>query len=327
MAIGDPALVRVDRILTEISVGYDNPEYVAEQLFPSIEVGRQSDQYLVLPRDDKVSIEDLRAPSANTREVPPWTFAKDRYYAEEHALKDWVSIEENDPRNNDVGLGGLDEAAERVSDWILHNREVATVNMVRLASNYATNHSITLAGTDQWSDYTNSDPIGDLKAGRDQVQFAIGRTPNVALMGWQVAAVLEDHPDYLSRQQNVALQNNNGLEAVLTLAGIPRLIRAGAIHNTAALGLTPSYSYMWGKDVVLAYVPPNPGRRVQAFGYEFVWIGPERGGRMPTDRWYDTDRKSWAVRTTRRYDNKFISVDAVATGKATGGYLIKAAVA
>jgi hypothetical protein len=79
-----------------------------------------------------------------------------------------------------------------------------------------------------------------------------------------------------------------------------------------------------GKDVVVAYVG-NPGVEAPVYGAEFVWnFGADTA---PSDRWFDTDRKSWAVRTTRRYDLKFIAVDTVASGKAAGGYLIKTAVA
>jgi hypothetical protein len=81
---------------------------------------------------------------------------------------------------------------------------------------------------------------------------------------------------------------------------------------------------MWGKDVVLAYVPPRPGPRIPAFAYEFVW-GYGAGRPMVTERWREQPRKADIVRVSRRYDLKFVAKDD--TGKSIAGYLIKDAVA
>lgn len=333
MAFEDPALIRTDRVLTRISVGYRNPVLVGDVLFPEVGVDNQSDKYMVFDKNESRTVhDDLRAPAAHTRELPPMVVSRDSYYAEEHSLKEWVPIEVR-AGNADPGVNAMARATRRVTNTILLNRENIVQNMVRTASNYASGHTVTLAGTDQWSDYTNSDPIGDLKAGVTQVQFALaGITPNVALMGWQVAAMLEDHPAFLNRMKTTPLAENRDLSAVGTLTGIGRIVRAGTVYNTAAIGQAATYGYMWGKDVILAYVPDAPGVDEPAFGYEFVWHfseDPGAGGGVsnPTDRWFDTDRKAWAVRTTRRYDHKFVAVDDVATGKATGGYLIKSAIA
>lgn len=321
---GDPQLVHVDQVLTRISVGYSNPEFFGDRLFPSVSVPKQSDKYLVLDRNEaRTVLDDIRGPKSQTKEMPPMGLARDTYFAEEHALKDWVAVEEQ--ANSDPGFDVLARAARRVTDTILLNREDLIQTMVRLTTNYATGHTVTLAGGNQWSDYVNSNPITNLKTARDQIFFSTFKYPNIALLGYEVAAMLEDHPDFLDRMKTTPLASNNTLDAVGLLTGIPTLVRGSAVKNTAALGQAATFGYMWGKDVVLAYVPPNPGRDEPAFGYEFVWSFNEDTN--PTDRWFDTDRKAWAVRTTRRYDLKFIAVDSVATGKSTGGYLIKNAIA
>jgi hypothetical protein len=323
VAYGDPQLLHVDSVLTNISVRYNNRELVGEQLFPAVSVEKQSNKYNVYDKTGFTVLDDLRAPGAHTNEMPPMSLSRDSYFAEEHALKDWVPIEEDS--NADPGFSPLSDAAERVTNTILINREDAMQTMVRTAANYLAANTTTLSGTAQWNDYTNSQPVSDLKVGRDAIYIQTGFTPNIAILGYDVATKLEDHPRYLDRMKTTQLANNNALDAVGTLAGIPRLVRGAAIKNTAAVGQAQTFAYMWGKDVVLAYVPSNPGPNTPAFAYEFNW--EFEGSRMPTDRWFDKDRKATAVRTTRRYDLKFIAVDAVATGKAVGGYLIKNAIA
>lgn len=323
MAYGDPQLLHVDKVLTQISVDYRNNALVGDELFPTVQVDKQSDKWMVMNKDGFTVMDDIRGPGGNTNELPPMSLSRDSYFAEEHALKDWVNVEDVD--NQDPGLDAMGRSVRRVTDTILINREDAIQTMARTAANYASGHTVTLSGTTQWSDYTNSQPVSDLKVARDAIFFDIFQTPNIAILGYDVATKLEDHPRYLDRMKTTQLANNNSLEAIGTLAGIPRLIRAGGVKNTAAVGQAQTFAYMWGKDVVIAYVPSNPARETPAFGYEFNW--PYQGQTMPTDRWFSQDRKSWAVRTTRRYDLKFVAVDAVATGKAIGGYLIKAAIA
>lgn len=322
MAYGDPQLLHVDKVLSQISVGYRNNAFVGDVLFPAVRVDKQSDKYLVQEKDGFTGTEDLRGPGAQTLELPPMTLSRDSFYAQEHALKDWVFAEEEE--NADPGIDALGRAARRVTDTILLNREVAIATIATTAANYATNHSVTLAGGDQWSTYATSDPIGDLKAARDQIYSATLKMPNVAILGYQVASMLEDHPAFLDRMMTTPLQNNNRLDAIGELTGL-RLYRGAATRNTSPWGQTPAYSYLWGKDVVVAYVPDSPAKEEPAYGYEFVW--PYKGQVMPTDRWFDQDRKSTAVRTTRRYDLKVAAVDTVASGKITAGYVIKAAVA
>jgi len=88
-------------------------------------------------------------------------------------------------------------------------------------------------------------------------------------------------------------------------------------------------SYLWGKDVLLAWVPPRPGIKIPAFGYEFVWS--YGGTPMITDRWREDKRASDLIRVRRRYDLKIVGYEInPASGdfqKCVTGYLIKGAIA
>jgi hypothetical protein len=194
--------------------------------------------------------------------------------------------------------------------------------MVTTTANYATGLSTTLSGTAQWNDYVNSNPIADIKTARLAMHAKIFTEPNTAIIPYQVMAQLEDHPDFIERikysQRGVITP-----ELIATLFNIPRIIVPGVGYNTANPGQAESLAYIWGKDVVLAYVPSRPGPKQLAFGYEYVW--PINGLRQAVDRWREIQRKSDVIRVARRYDLKFTAVDASA--KALGGYVIKAAVA
>jgi hypothetical protein len=162
-----------------------------------------------------------------------------------------------------------------------------------------------------------------MKAGLRQVHSALFMEPNTAIIPYQVMSILEDHPDFIERikysQAGVITA-----EIIAAVVGLQRVVVPGLGFNSAALGATPVLSYLWGKDVVLAWVPERAGLKTPAFGYEFVWRYPG-GQSMVTERWRSQERKSDLIRVSRRYDLKFIAVDG--SGDTLAGYLIKNAVA
>ena len=131
-----------------------------------------------------------------------------------------------------------------------------------------------------------------------------------------------DHPDFIERIK----YSERGVltaEIIAAIFNIGKIIVPGVGYNSANLGQTASLSYLWGKDVLMAYVPTRPARKTPAFGYEFVWgINSQP---QVIDRWYESNRARTVIRARRRYDLKLPAQDSL--GKAIGGYLIKTAVA
>jgi hypothetical protein len=321
----DPQLLRLDRVLTGFSVGYQNADLVATDLFPTVSVANQSDKYNIFTRGNawRSDWDSVRGPGGKANEIPPRTLSRDSYFAVEHALMDVVPVEETQAaRAGDVDRDPLRESTEEITSMLLMEREQKAVTIATSTTLYNASNTTTLSGTAQFSDYTNSTPITKIKTGRDRIYSQLFQFPTVAVMGYQVASILEDHPNIIERikysQRGVSTD-----EIIAQVLGMPRFRRAGAGKLTNAVGQAETVGYMWGKDVVLAYVPANPGKRVASYGYEFAWPWPE--GIMPTERWYDDDYKSDKVRVSRRYDMKLITVDS--SNKSLAGYLIKDAVA
>jgi hypothetical protein len=314
--------VHIDRVLTNISIGFPNAGYVGDQLFPVVDVQKQSDKYHVFGRETwGPAHQDLRAPGTVANEIPGLAVSLDSYFAGEHALQ--IAVHDEERENADAPLDPDREGTELVTSRILLGRELAIKTLATTAANYATNHSVTLSGTAQWNDYANSNPIGDIRTAVRQVHAAVQLRLNTAIMPYQVMSQLEDHPDFIERikysERGVLTE-----EIIGSIFGIPKIIVPEVGQNTAALGLAPVLGYLWGKDVILAYVPPRPGRKQVAYGYEFNW-GLNRSTPQVVDRWRETPRVSDVVRVRRRYDIKFVTLDG--TSKQIAGYLIKTAVA
>jgi hypothetical protein len=311
----------IDQVLTQISVAWPNNGLVGDSLFPTIGVRKQSDKYYVFGREAWKPEDDLRAPGTVANEIPGLQLSLDTYYAQEHALQIPVTDEERE--NVDSPLAPDRDATGLVTTKILLGREVAIKNLVTTAANYATGLSVTLSGTSQFSDYANSDPIGVFRTAIAAIHARIFLEPNVAIIPYQVMTVLQDHPDFIERIK----YSERGIvtaDLIASIIGVNRIIVPGAGINNANLGQPVSLGYLWGKDVVLAYVPDRPGLRVPAFGYEFNWHG------QVVDRWREQPRKSDLIRCSRAYDLKLVAQGDAGTadaGKAIAGYVIKAAVA
>jgi hypothetical protein len=319
--------VHTDQVLTNISLGWQNNDLVAEQLFPVVKVRKQSDKYYTFGREAWLPESgDFRAPGTEANEIPGIQVSLDTYYAQEHALQIPVTDEERE--NADSPLSPDRDGTELVTNKILLGRELAMKTLVTDASQYATSMTVTLTGGQQWNsaNYATSDPILDVKAGKRAMHALLFREPNVAVIPYAVMSQLEDHPDFIDRIKYV----ERGLvtkDIIASMFGIEKIIVPGTGIATDA-SLTPSY--LWGKDVLLAYVPARPGLKTPAFAYEFVWA---YGGSnaMMVDRWREEKRRSDLIRCSRRYDLKLVGREnnpgSPNNGKVITGYLIKNAIA
>jgi len=227
-------------------------------------------------------------------------------------------VTDEERSNVDSPLAPDRDATELVTDKIILGRERAIQVLATTAANYIAGNTVTLAGGNQWSAYATSDPIGNLRTGKSAVHAQIFREPNTAVIPYQVMTVLEDHPDFLERikYSERAIFSPDLLGSVL---GFDKIVVPGVGIGTSNPGATPAFGYLWGKDVVLAYVPPRPGLKIPAYGYEFTWM--TRG----VDRWREEPRKSDLIRCSTSYDLKMTAVDA--SNDQIAGYLIKAAIA
>ena len=322
--------VHTDAVLTNISLGYEMPGLVGEQLFPTVPVKKQSDKYPVFGREMWLpETSDWRAPGTEANEIPGISLSSNSYYAAEHSLQ--IAVTDEERENSDSPLSPDRDGTELVTAKILLGREMAMVNFVSDVTKYATGLSVTLSGTSQWNDYVNSDPVKNFKDGKLAVMAKSFIAPNVAVIPFPVMSVLEDHPDIIERikySERAILTP----EIVAAVLGLQKVIIPGSAVGSGAVGVSGfgvTMSYLWGKDVILAYVPQRPGLKTPAFAYEFAWT---YGGKvMITDRWREQKRKSDLIRVSRRYDLALVGTEINPAsgdfGKSVVGYIMKNVIA
>jgi hypothetical protein len=317
MAVWNPngaGNVHIDKILTQISVGWPQGEFAGEQLFPAVQVNKQSDIYYVYGRESWLPERgDERAPGSEANEIPGMQVSTNPYFAKEHALQ--IAVTDEERENADSPLSPDRDATELVTSKIILGRELIIRNLATTAANYATGNSVTISGGAQWDVVATSHPIVNFRTAIQAIHSKLFMRPNTVVMPYQVAAAIQDHPDFLNRimYSERAIFSEELLAAIL---GIQKWVMPGAGYNTAVnYGAAETLGYVWSDDVVLAYVPDRPGLKTPAYGYEFRW-GPQF-----VDRWREEKRVSDVVRVRRRYDIKNAALDG--TGKIIAGYLMK----
>ena len=252
--------VHTDAILTNISIMYRNAAYVGTQLMPIVPVKKRSDIYYIYDsKADRFRIpKTLRAPKTESRTVD-WKVTEGTYSCDEHALNDLIDDIERD--NEDKPLNLEVDTVEFLTDIIQLSLEMRTKTVVE--ANLSAN-----APSVVWEEYTNSNPISEIETGKAAIHAVIFKHPNVLLLGQSVYDVLKHHPDILDRIKYVQ-KGVVTAELLASVFEVEKVIIGAAGYNTAKEGKAASYSYLWGKNAILAYVEPRPGIKKFSLGYTF----------------------------------------------------------
>jgi len=300
----------IDPILSNIALGYKDPEFVGMELFPVVPVMQSGGKIIEFGKEAFSLFNTARAPGAAAKRVR-FGHQGNPYAVENHALDAQVPREHLRDATQVPGINLATRAvnlAMRVGSRVLENQQAG---IARNAANYDANHKVTLSGTSQWSDYGNSNPVADVDNAKEAIRESVGIYPNVIEISAKVFKILKEHPSLLDKikytQRGVLTA-----ELLATVFDVEKVIIGKAIaFDDAGTSID-----LWGKDVVLAYVPQNTtGMEEPSFGYTYQLEGHPI---VEVPRW-DADTRSWIYGMTHERV-------AVLTG-ITGGYLIQNAVA
>ncbi len=263
--------VHINRPLTDISVAFMQTaaDFVADRVFPTVPVAKQSDLYFVYSREDWFrSVAERRAPGTESA-GSGWDLATQQYFAHKYAIHKDVS---DDIRANaDAAIRMDQDATQFVTQQCMLIREITWRDNYFVTGVWANESTpVTL-----W-DAGGSTPIEDIRSEIINVKAATGFRPNVAVMSPRVWAVLQDHPDFVARVNagqtpgGPALMNLQALAAVLE---IDEAMVAWGVENTAQEGAAEATDFLVGNHFLLAYRAPAPSLLQPSAGYTFSWTG------------------------------------------------------
>lgn len=300
--------LHIDASLSQMALGYRPEGFIADMIFPVVNVAKQSDQYVEWSRADRLRIHDTkRAPATEAKRIYE-SVSSGTYFAKNYALKAPVPIE--DFKNADpIYLDNLNTGkTQLVLDGLLLDWEVRQANQVNSGSNVGSYTAVASAWTG-----SGADPLNDLNTMIDNVHYSTGIKPNRIVFGLQAWKPFRRH----STVRNLIFGVNNGggyatLQSVADLLEVDKILVGGAFQNTAGEGLGESLSTIWGDHVLLYYAPMNPAKDRPSFGYAFRWSQPGLPNMQVERHPYDTKIKAQEVEVGYYQDE-------VITGASYGG--------
>ena len=303
--------------LTTLASGYRPQGLIGETVFPVVKSITKGGKIPVFGKDAFKIYETLRARGAHSNRAGMSPDSWKTFFCEEHDLAiplDQRELNELAALPGDAALKALfnlqDRQRRRVQWNLKLELEKVIADDVQNASNYAADNTVTLAGSDCWSE-TGSKPINAIEAAREQIRSQIGVYPNTLIMGADAYAQLKFHADYTDK---LKLTSDKVVrpDLIAQMHDLKRVI----IGLSMALDTSEAFYDLWSDNVIMAYIPDGDTPEIDepSFGYTikpgfsptpypYVDIFTEEGGKIVN------------VRCTDMYDTIFIMPNA--------GYLIK----
>lgn len=298
----------VDPVLTNLSFAFKNSRFLYEKIAPHVESSEKSGTYFIYDREFWFRRQEgaERAADAPYLRVGYGVSTSTFNTVEigfEKVLGDVIRAASQTPED----LQRMD--VEFLTNLIQLDLEIQAAAELFITGVWGT--STTLTGTNQWSDYANSDPIADSDLATRTILRNTGARPNtlfVGLVGWEK---LKEHPLVLDKYKHtqVGIMTPALVAAAL---GIEEIVIGDSVRNTGAEAATFVGADIW-TDNALYLCRNNPALGVANGAYTYIWN--ERGN-FP-----------WAVETYREDDRRsdvtrvFTHRDFVVTS-AQHGYLL-----
>lgn len=304
----------VDLLLTQASIGYFPKGYISEQVLPVVthsmssgKIGSYGKEYLRIENT-------VKGGRGKYRRVDVSVTNSTSFYIQGHGLEDIITKE--DYKNKMLPFDAEKDKTIGLTHMLYLEKEQIVANA--LSDTSVITQNVTLAGSQQYSDYLNSDPIADFNTARATIIDACGFPPNTAIMDYKVWNVLRFHPAMLDALGfKWAQPGGLSVDQLSTALGVEKLLIGNARYNSAKEGQTDSLSAVWGKNIVFAVIPDSAQVQQVSLGYmvRYDGEGPRRVYKYPENN----PPESNVILVEDNYDALLTQPEAA--------YLIKSAIA
>ncbi len=286
--------VHINRPLTNLLLRRQVGGFAIPSIFPDLQVQKESDLFFRFNAASLITVpRSERAPASAYNRVD-YRIETATYSCQEYGLEH--AVDDRIRENADDPLRPLENAARILQDLLLLDMERRGYNAIVNAGVPSSTPSVKWNGT-------NPTIVRDIKNAAKAVADACGLYPNTIVIPLDVWLVISEDSDVRNRlavtQPRVLTREMFG-----SLVEIPNVIIAGAVTNAAKEGLAVSLQRIWGDNVLLAYVNPQPAIEQPAFGYTFTTT------RWVVEQYREEQTRSTVVRVRRVYDLRVVMPDA-----------------
>lgn len=247
-----PSTFPVDAKLTGLVMSIRPQGMISDFIAPYVPVMGQSFEYDEISTSDMFTIPDARI--GRRSEVNEVVLGATRVSATCAATGFGATIPYEEI-NNAEGIYDIEAIyAEALTNLLMLSREKRVSEAVFSTGNYNPGAYITLSGTSQWSDHTNSDPVYAILSAIDDLLMR----PNTLVIGAQAWTALSTHPKVVE-----GAKGTGATRGVATTDDLARLLSLDNVFigqtfgRSSVPGQTATYAQLWGKDCALLYLNPR----------------------------------------------------------------------
>ncbi|EAU40164.1 hypothetical protein FP2506_11427 [Fulvimarina pelagi HTCC2506] len=246
--------------MTAFAIGYRNPDltFIGDKVLPRVPVPAERFSWTEYPIDESFRVVDNRVGRTGRVNRVEFTGEERESRVEDFGLDGPIPNSDIDAaaKQREAGLGNFDPRQRIViglEDYNQINREIRVATLVQNPASYPTEQKLALSGTDQLSDYDNSDPIGVIK---HALNATLVFRPNQVAMGFNTWNKISSHPKLIN-----AVKGGLTTEGMITkqqfadLFELSRGVHVGAAYMDASRpGQVADLRRVWGDDMVFQHI-------------------------------------------------------------------------
>jgi len=259
---------RIDKLLVNISRRRNVEGLVASQVLTSVFVKQDSG---LIGKYDKSNLRiehDIVGGDTPYPRVSASLKTSDRYSLEKHGLSGTITEEDMD--NEEQPFDARKDRTMELTDKIKLGREIALATP--LTDTGTLTNNVTLSGTSQFNDYTNSTPLEVWATARESIYDNSGQVVEMrggfAIVPWQVFNQLKFHPNLIENiKHTVNMKSGLTFQQLADSIGVERILIPWGQQNTAKEGQTDVIASIWGNNMIIGFAPRSGTKRIETLGF------------------------------------------------------------
>ena len=253
-----------DPLLTKASSAYIPKGCIADQVLPQLTFSQYTGLLAGYGKSHLRIENSIVGGKGKYRMVESIVRTTQQFYIQGHGLSGLVT--KQDYKNVKDPFDAEKDEVMGLSTILMLEKEKILADA--LGNTSVMTQNVTLSGTSQLSDYTNSDAVTVFKNAKLAVKSGCGAVANTAIMDYDVVETLRYHPQLLD-VLGFKFARPGGLsnEELAKALGVDKVMVANAMYNSAKEGQADVLTNVWGKNIIFAVIPDSAQKYQISLGY------------------------------------------------------------
>lgn len=274
----------INPILSTQARGYRAADFIGVALFPRANVAQRGGQVLEFGTEAFRSYQTRRAPGSTIKRIS-FGYLGAAFGIPLNSIEVPIAVELQQDAAHVPGID-LGRRAVNVGMRVMGlSLEIEQATLALTAGNYSASNKVALSGSSRWDTSTGT-PISDVITWKEAVRAQVGIDPNVIMLSAKVYNALQTNPQIIDRLKYTG-RDSVTTEILAKLFDVAKVV----VGKAVSFDETNTPSDVWGKNVVLAYVPQGESGVMEepSYGYTYTYEGHP----AVEEPYYENSSKSW----------------------------------